>query len=410
MLANWVWQGCAVALAATAILRASRRVSATTRYHLWWVTLAVVLVLPALSSQLPASSGQLPAPSFQLPASGYRQALTALSGDSAPRDFAGSWKPEAGSFVATSSKPRASTPPPVDSLAAGDGVVRLGGGFPLADAWGSCFAAACQAHRAPISCRTRGPARDLALASRKRPPRGARRVGQRAGGRGTGLDVPIDRRGAECARRAGRSGARSDRRPRMGPRAASRRPCAPRSASHRCARRPSSGDLVDRPPAQSRARDRVRRLGGECHGVCQGPGRLPDEARGAAGPARRSAAACRAAVFRIDDASRPAARPGPQHEDDADRRCNDACRTVTWRARTGRRERRARRDVASGHTGPHRSGRPFQRGRPVAGCRPRRAFFAAPGRYTRRFRVILGGCSTAGECSKKNCRTGHGGA
>ncbi len=49
VLANWMWQGGAVAVAATLILRASRRMSATTRYQLWWITLAVVLALPALS-------------------------------------------------------------------------------------------------------------------------------------------------------------------------------------------------------------------------------------------------------------------------------------------------------------------------------------------------------------------------
>jgi beta-lactamase regulating signal transducer with metallopeptidase domain len=86
VLANWMWQGCAVALTATAVLRASRRMSATTRYHLWWVTLAVVLVLPASSLQLPASS--------------FRQeAFSAQSGDFAPRVLAGSWKPGAGSVV-----------------------------------------------------------------------------------------------------------------------------------------------------------------------------------------------------------------------------------------------------------------------------------------------------------------------
>jgi bla regulator protein blaR1 len=49
VLANWMWQGGSVAIAATIILRASRRMSATTRYHLWWITLAVVLALPTLS-------------------------------------------------------------------------------------------------------------------------------------------------------------------------------------------------------------------------------------------------------------------------------------------------------------------------------------------------------------------------
>ena len=48
VLANWLWQGSAVALAATVILRLSRRLSATSRYHLWWVALSVVLVLPLL--------------------------------------------------------------------------------------------------------------------------------------------------------------------------------------------------------------------------------------------------------------------------------------------------------------------------------------------------------------------------
>jgi beta-lactamase regulating signal transducer with metallopeptidase domain len=100
VLANWAWQGCAVALAATGILRASRRMSATTRYHLWWVTLSVVLALPALSFQLPASSSQPPAPSFR------QEALNAQSGDSAPKALAGSWQlgaesllPAAGSVV-----------------------------------------------------------------------------------------------------------------------------------------------------------------------------------------------------------------------------------------------------------------------------------------------------------------------
>ena len=48
VLANWLWQGGAVAVAATLILRASRRMSATTRYRLWWIALSVVLLLPAI--------------------------------------------------------------------------------------------------------------------------------------------------------------------------------------------------------------------------------------------------------------------------------------------------------------------------------------------------------------------------
>ena len=110
VLANWVWQGCAVALAATAILRVSGRMSATTRYHLWWVTLAAVLLLPAASFRLPASSSQLPAssfplraPSFGLPASSSQVPAPslkqdALTGDSGLKASAGRWKPEAGSL------------------------------------------------------------------------------------------------------------------------------------------------------------------------------------------------------------------------------------------------------------------------------------------------------------------------
>ena len=48
VLANWLWQGSALALAATALLRVSRRLSATSRYYLWWVALCSVLVMPLL--------------------------------------------------------------------------------------------------------------------------------------------------------------------------------------------------------------------------------------------------------------------------------------------------------------------------------------------------------------------------
>ena len=49
ILLNWLWQGVAVALAAAVLLRITRRrVSATTRHHILWVALAVVLLLPLL--------------------------------------------------------------------------------------------------------------------------------------------------------------------------------------------------------------------------------------------------------------------------------------------------------------------------------------------------------------------------
>src|SRR4029453_17578938 len=56
LLANWLWQGSAVALAASAVLQSSRRMSATVRYRLWWVTLLLVLLLPVLPVLLPARS------------------------------------------------------------------------------------------------------------------------------------------------------------------------------------------------------------------------------------------------------------------------------------------------------------------------------------------------------------------
>jgi beta-lactamase regulating signal transducer with metallopeptidase domain len=86
VLVNWLWQGCAVALAATAILRASRRMSATTRYHLWWVTLAVVLALPLFS---------LPQPAFSF----AQDVLRPPSTDDPLTAPGGSWTPASGSLV-----------------------------------------------------------------------------------------------------------------------------------------------------------------------------------------------------------------------------------------------------------------------------------------------------------------------
>ena len=49
-IANWLWQGTALAIAATMLIHASKRISATTRYRLWWGTLVMVLCLPAAPS------------------------------------------------------------------------------------------------------------------------------------------------------------------------------------------------------------------------------------------------------------------------------------------------------------------------------------------------------------------------
>jgi len=60
-VANWLWQGSAVALVATAILRGAPRVSATARYRLWWIALAIVLLLPfAPSLQSFGATGETP--------------------------------------------------------------------------------------------------------------------------------------------------------------------------------------------------------------------------------------------------------------------------------------------------------------------------------------------------------------
>jgi len=45
-IANWLWQGSVIAIASTALLRASRRLGATARYRLWWTAMAIVLLLP----------------------------------------------------------------------------------------------------------------------------------------------------------------------------------------------------------------------------------------------------------------------------------------------------------------------------------------------------------------------------
>ena len=50
LIANWLWQGTALAIAATIALHSSKRVSATVRYRLWWLTMLIVLLLPAAPS------------------------------------------------------------------------------------------------------------------------------------------------------------------------------------------------------------------------------------------------------------------------------------------------------------------------------------------------------------------------
>jgi beta-lactamase regulating signal transducer with metallopeptidase domain len=89
-LVNWLWQGSAIALAATAILRPSRRISATTRYQLWWITLFIVLALPAISFLSPPSSF------LSLSANSHSGELAAGAG---LVPGSGSWELDAGSWA-----------------------------------------------------------------------------------------------------------------------------------------------------------------------------------------------------------------------------------------------------------------------------------------------------------------------
>ena len=54
VLAAWVWQGIAVALATAIALGRMPRLNAITRHAVWWFALAAVLVLPLLQPQAPA--------------------------------------------------------------------------------------------------------------------------------------------------------------------------------------------------------------------------------------------------------------------------------------------------------------------------------------------------------------------
>ena len=246
VLANWLWQGSAVALAATVILRASRRMSATSRYQLWWVALCIVLVLPAFSFQLPA-------PSFQPSRSGFEQeAFKGQPGEPDSMISAGSWQAGAGSSKLNAS----SWKPAIGSLVlpafpswavtlARLGVARLGDGVPVAHLPGARGLREAKLRRAPVPRRARGQARDLALAPRPRSARRARRVGPACGRQPCSASRRRRLSSPRVRSRRSMTGARSDRHPRVGPRAAARRSRATRPADDRGARRTASGRLVD---------------------------------------------------------------------------------------------------------------------------------------------------------------------
>ena len=58
ILLNWLWQGCVLTASASITLKFCRRLSATTRYQVWWAAMVAVLALPAL----PLLVAAMPAP------------------------------------------------------------------------------------------------------------------------------------------------------------------------------------------------------------------------------------------------------------------------------------------------------------------------------------------------------------
>ena len=48
VVVNWLWQGVVLTLLTDVAMRSAPRVSASTRYVLWWVAMILVLLLPAM--------------------------------------------------------------------------------------------------------------------------------------------------------------------------------------------------------------------------------------------------------------------------------------------------------------------------------------------------------------------------
>jgi D-alanyl-D-alanine endopeptidase (penicillin-binding protein 7) len=84
-IANWIWQGSVVALAATVILR-TRRISAATRYRAWWIALTLVLALPfvGVAPGMPAALPQSDAPLATPQAGSFNIALPDIAGWAVP--------------------------------------------------------------------------------------------------------------------------------------------------------------------------------------------------------------------------------------------------------------------------------------------------------------------------------------
>jgi hypothetical protein len=61
-LLTWLWQGVAIALVVSLLLRTARRLNASTQHVIWWTTLVVVLALPVVTAI--GGGAVAPAPPF----------------------------------------------------------------------------------------------------------------------------------------------------------------------------------------------------------------------------------------------------------------------------------------------------------------------------------------------------------
>ena len=76
ILVTWLWQGIVLAALTMASLRWATRLNAATRHVVYWVALAAILVLPAISWLTAAAH---PAPEIlRFPAAGQAAALDAV--------------------------------------------------------------------------------------------------------------------------------------------------------------------------------------------------------------------------------------------------------------------------------------------------------------------------------------------
>ena len=244
-VANWLVQGCVVALATVVIVRCLPRALAATRYLVCWVGLSAVLTLP-LVSLIPGALSQVQGVTVDTTASG---ALVSLphSPTFAPL-IIGAWLVWVAAIRRATRKRdgRDSTGPAT---------------LPF------------------IPARPGAPPPQLDTSETPGPRRAARCLGRRAG---SGRDWVWRSSHCDCAGTGSTPHgcrARSHRDSRVGTRAAAGRSRECRSAHGADARRVASGYLVARSMAASRARSRLRWNGGDADRVFEGLRCLSREAR-----------------------------------------------------------------------------------------------------------------------------------